>query len=138
MYDSARNEVVYSTATTTQGKTFVIDHPMDPQKFLVHACLEGPEAGVYYRGKDHIKSVTKVFLPEYTSILAKNFTVHLTPVGTFAKLYCSEVEDNCFTVYSDKPCQFNWVVYGERGSIVVEPYKNEVDIRGDGPYRWIR
>ena len=34
----------------------------DKDKYLVHACLEGPEAGVYYRGKDIIQD------NEYTEI----------------------------------------------------------------------
>ena len=46
------------TVNTTTGeitsnaasKTFVIDHPIDPERYLVHACVEGPESGVYYRG----------------------------------------------------------------------------------------
>jgi hypothetical protein len=39
-------------ATGPQGpKTFIIEHPIDTSKYLIHACLEGPEAGVYYRGK---------------------------------------------------------------------------------------
>ena len=36
------------------AKTFVIDHPDDENKYLVHVCLEGPEAGVYYRGKAEV------------------------------------------------------------------------------------
>jgi len=33
------------------SKTFVREHPLNKDKYLVHACLEGPEAGVYYRGE---------------------------------------------------------------------------------------
>jgi len=37
------------------AKSFIIDHPKEPEtKHLVHVCLEGPEAGVYYRGKGEI------------------------------------------------------------------------------------
>ena len=32
---------------TGPSKSFIIDHPTDPSKYLVHVCLEGPEAGVY-------------------------------------------------------------------------------------------
>jgi len=47
------------TLNTTQGivhtslggvkfyKMFVIEHPLDKEKLLAHACIEGPEAGVY-------------------------------------------------------------------------------------------
>ena len=32
-------------------KSFVIDHPLDSSKYLVHGCIEGAEAAVYYRGQ---------------------------------------------------------------------------------------
>lgn len=43
--------MTYSTST----KTFVIDHPIVPQSYLVHTCLYGSEAGVYYRGNQAIE-----------------------------------------------------------------------------------
>jgi hypothetical protein len=48
-YDNTTKQFVQSTS-----KTFVIDHPVDPERYLVHACLEGPEAGIYYRGKSFV------------------------------------------------------------------------------------
>ena len=62
-------------------KTFIVDHPIDSDKYLVHACLEGPEAGVYYRGEAKIvdNKSTIVFLPDYVASLATNYTTHLTP-----------------------------------------------------------
>ena len=49
------NEIVRSTVATSNGnKTFVIQHPTNTNKYLIHACLEGPESGVYYRGKTFI------------------------------------------------------------------------------------
>ena len=50
VYDTNTGEILYQTA-----KTFVIPHPLKNDKYLVHACLEGPEAGVYYRGTGKIK-----------------------------------------------------------------------------------
>ena len=46
-------------------------------KWLVHGCLEGPESGVYYRGKDIAPTTVK--LPEYVSKIASDFTVQVTP-----------------------------------------------------------
>ena len=42
----------YLLAGSTGGlnwvqKTFIIEHPQDTEKYLIHACLEGPEVGVY-------------------------------------------------------------------------------------------
>jgi hypothetical protein len=44
--------------------------------------------------------------------------------------------DNSFTVYGVNG-KFNWVVYGSRGVIEVEPKKNNVVVHGQGPYKWI-
>jgi hypothetical protein len=137
MYDISTNEVYYNTS-----KTFVIDHPVDTSKYLVHACLEGPEAGVYYRGKDEIEiSACLIELPEYVSKLAKDFTVHLTPIYKFGcpnvrNLICTEVEDGKFSVHGE-PGPFSWMVFASRGSIEVEPSKSDVEVKGDGPYKYI-
>jgi hypothetical protein len=64
-------------------KTFVIDHPIHKDNYLVHACLEGPEAGIYYRGTSIIpptKNYVEITLPDYVEALACEFTVHVTPI----------------------------------------------------------
>ena len=127
---------------TGATKTFVIDHPVNPEKYLVHACLEGPEAGVYYRGKGEIKNGSlseTIELPNYVSSFATDLTVQVTPIynGKINILNASEVENNLFTVYGESSCNFNWVVYGKRSSINTEPYKNDVYVKGSGPYLWI-
>jgi len=136
-YNSTTSEVQYITA----AKTFVIDHPLDNSKYLVHGCLEGPEAGVYYRGTGEIKfGVCEITLPTYINALASNFTVHATPIsaavkGTRMYLEVSKVKDGVFFVHGDDG-EFNWVVYGTRLDINVEPNKSEIKVQGDGPYKW--
>jgi hypothetical protein len=100
--------------------------------------LEGPEAGVYYRGTASVqgKSVT-IELPEYVTALAKDFTVHLTCKGSFSQVYASDVTKGAFVVYADKPCEFYWVVYGRRGEINTEPLRMETQVHGEGPYKWV-
>ena len=142
IWNSATSEVQVSTAATSgTAKSFVIDNPTNKNKYLVHACLEGPEAGVYYRGKGEILNnvSTIISLPDYVKELATYFTVHLTPIycgKEIKQLYTSEVEDNCFTVYGEN-CKFFWLVQGKRCDIEVEPYKKDVKLKGDGPYKWI-
>lgn len=130
------NNVSYYNAT----KTFVIDHPTNKEKYLVHACLEGPEAGVYYRGKGEIinNESTTIDLPYYVQSLASDFTVNVTPIfnGKINVLNSSEVVDNKFTVYGEN-CRFHWIVYGKRLDIEVEPMKSETNVKGDGPYLYI-
>jgi len=140
VYNPSSKKVTYNSA-----KTFVIDHPIEEDKFLVHACLEGPEAGVYYRGKTQIENNENVTiaLPNYVERLAKNFTVHLTQIyeestkNVQIMLKTTEVVNNKFTVYGSN-CKFFWIVYGERNSIEVEPLKSSVEINGEGPYKWVK
>ena len=125
---------------TGPSKSFIIDHPTDANKYLVHVCLEGPEAGVYYRGVGEVENgiSTVIVLPDYVANLATDFTVQLTAVydGIKVKTYnFSEVENNEFTVYGQNG-KFHWLVIGKRHDIVVEPLKTDVELKGDGPYLW--
>lgn len=140
---STGNTVTYVGGTwyVSPSKTFIIDHPNDANKYLVHACLEGPESGVYYRGKSEIINGESVVinLPDYVKDLARDFTVSVTGIydGKLKLYNTSEVnEDGYFTVYGENG-MFHWSVIGKRSDIVVEPFKNEINIRGDGPYKYI-
>lgn len=126
--------------TGPAGKTFIIEHPTNENKYLVHACLEGPEAGVYYRGKGEIKNneSVEVTLPHYVDKFAYDFTVQVTPIygNKIVTLNASEVENNVFKVYGEN-AKFHWVVYGSRQEVNVEPNKADVNVKGDGPYLYI-
>jgi hypothetical protein len=86
-----RLEVNGSFAATT--KSFLIDHPTKPGKKLQHGSLEGPEHGVYIRGK---LNGTVIELPEYWTNLVDpdSITVQLTPIGQSQSLYVDKIEDN--------------------------------------------
>jgi hypothetical protein len=118
----------------------VIDHPKNSEKYLVHGCLEGPEVGVYYRGKGEISNneYAEIELPYYVDSLATDFTVHITPIynGELTILNAGEVENNKFKVYG-KNSKFNWIVHGQRCVIDIEPNKNSVILKGKGPYLYI-
>jgi hypothetical protein len=133
-------DIVDNKLKVSGSKTFVIDHPINKDKYLVHACLEGPEAGVYYRGQGEItdnNSVT-IELPYYVESLATDFTVSVTPIfnGKLNTLNVSEVIDNKFNVYGQN-CKFFWVVYGKRLDIDIELNKSETNVKGQGPYLYI-
>jgi hypothetical protein len=139
VYNPGTGRITYNN--TTGAKTFVIDHPVNPEKYLVHACLEGPEAGVYYRGEGTIfnNHSVEIVLPDYVDKLANDFTVQVTPIydpSITKPLLTSRVVNNKFTVYGEN-CAFFWSVHGKRGSIEVEPTKSSVDVKGSGPYLWI-
>ena len=136
-FNTATKEILYNTT-----KTFVIQHPIEENKYLVHACLEGPEAGIYYRGETEITNNLNVTieLPDYAKAIGTEFTSHITPVysnGIFPTNICvTKVIDGKFTVYGTNGL-FNWVVYGLRNKINVEPLKSETVVNGNGPYKYV-
>jgi hypothetical protein len=132
--------IISSNIYLSQAKSFIIDHPFDYSKYLIHACLEGPEAGVYYRGRGEItnNSCVEICLPNYVCDFARNFTIKVTSIydGTPPKTYSpGEIINNRFNVYGENG-QFYWTVTGSRGSILIEPEKSSIIVRGDGPYKW--
>jgi hypothetical protein len=138
-YNTTTSEINYydnSGAT----KTFIIDHPVRKDKYLVHCCLEGPEVGVYYHGKNEILNNTSVtvYLPDYVDKFSYDFTVHITHIYDGKnKIYnVSNVINNQFNVFGENGC-FYWIVYGKRDNVLVEPNKKDVILKGSGPYKWI-
>ena len=120
-------------------KSFIIDHPIDLSRYLVHACVEGPEIGVYYRGEATVTDDESVdiTLPDYVKYIAYDYTVQITP--TTPTVYSTSEVDNgtgVFTVYG-KNGSFYWSVYGTRGTISVDPRRDAIRVKGDGPYKYI-
>ncbi len=125
--------------TGPSGKNFIIEHPSDESKLLIHSCLEGPETGVYYRGRGEITngySVT-VKLPEYVANLAYEWTIHVAAVyeGVIRTYNFTGVENNQFQVFGENG-KFHWSSLGKRRDIIVEPLKSKSNVFGQGPYLW--
>ena len=101
------------------SKSFLIDHPTQSDKKLMHSCLEGPEHGVYFRGKSQDSGIQA---PEYWSGLVHidSMTVDVTPIGPNQSIYIDRIEDNG-DVYvganTDEPLNYFYVIYGERKDI---------------------
>jgi hypothetical protein len=87
-----------SFAATT--KSFLITHPTKPNMKLRHGSLEGPEHGVYVRGRLKGKVIE---LPEYWTKLVDpdSITVQLTAIGKGQKLYVEDVRDNKVYIAND-------------------------------------
>ena len=139
LYDTTLKQISYSTT-----KTFVIDHPIEKEKYLVHGCLEGAESGVYYRGEAEIINDKFIIidLPNYTKIF-KNFTIQITPYIDFFSediIYnnyiTTNIVNNSFKVFG-KNGKFYWIAHGKRDDINIEPNKKDVNVKGRGPYLWI-
>ena len=141
-YNTTSKEIVYNTA-----KNFIIPHPEYCDKYLVHSCLEGPEAAVYYRGCCEILDSSKSFvvhLPSYVKHLAHNFQV--IPSISWSEqssnnILASSVKNGeYFELVSKFPCKVNYTVFATRKdirNIDVEVDKKSVSVRGEGPYKYI-
>ena len=86
------SEVTASGITLTSRKPFDIPHPTKKGYRLRHVCLEGPESGVYYRGRLTGKNVIE--LPEYWRGLVdpETITVTLTQIKTSQDLIVDGIE----------------------------------------------
>jgi hypothetical protein len=82
---------------------------------------------------------TTIVLPSYVSALSTHLIAQVVPIftGSLRLLNVSKVVNNAFSVHG-APGEFNWVVYGKRGDLVVEPDKATANVSGQGPYRWIQ
>ena len=83
----------WSGSIVATTKLFEIDHPTKPNKRLRHGCLEGPELGVYIRGR--LTDDNRINLPEYWSKLVdlESITATLTSIGVGNQdLYVEKIE----------------------------------------------
>lgn len=103
-----------SFAATT--KSFVIDHPTKPDMKLRHGSLEGPENGVYVRGRSNTDTIV---LPDYWSGLVDedSVTVNITPIGKKQSLYVKEANSTVVTVGGGKNMDYYFTVYAERRDV---------------------
>ena len=95
-----------------------IDHPTKEGKKLVHGVLEGPEHGVYVRGK--LDGETRIKLPSYwTGLVDENsLSVQLTPIGLPCTHYIKSINNNEVIIgceCSDVKCFY--LVQGERKDV---------------------
>lgn len=141
VYEDGRGTHAIGSLSCSGAKRFDIPHPLDPEgQKLVHAAIEGPEAGVYYRGEAQLRDgVVTVELPHYFEALTRKEgrTVQLTPMLEEADVDCSalaasRVQNGRFSVRGidgRNPAQrFYWEVKAVRADIeplVVEQPKTK-------------
>ena len=82
---------VNGTGASAAVKAFDIKHPTKENHRLRYLCTEGPEAGVYLRGKLKGTSIT---VPAYWGGLVdeESISVHLTPIGCHQELYVESIQ----------------------------------------------
>jgi hypothetical protein len=98
--NSTTGDMTIAGVFSAAAKNFLIDHPTKDGMKLRHGSLEGPENGVYVRGRLKGNTIT---LPDYWSTLIdpNSITVQLTPVGSHQKLYVKEVDGTKIIVASE-------------------------------------
>ena len=107
---------------TATVKSFLINHPTQPGKRLQYGNLEGPEHGVYFRGKSTSNIIE---LPEEWIGLVdeETITVQLTSIGKHQPLYVEEIKDNKVVVgvsgwiLSQPSLNYYYLIHGERKDV---------------------
>jgi len=119
-------------AADASPKPFDLEHPTKGKGHrLRHACIEGPEVAVYYRGR--LRGSNTIELPYYWKDLVaeESISVQLQPIGD-RHFHLNVVEfDNQKIIVKesdDKPIDCFYHVYGERKDI--NPLITEYE--GDG------
>jgi hypothetical protein len=83
--------------------------------YLIHSSLEGPERGIYYRGK--LKTNNIIHLPDYWEDLTDetDISVQLTPIGNACQHFVKSVSKKEIEVGCDcgKPHCY-YIVHAQR------------------------
>ena len=116
-------DVFATSSVNAVVKAFDIKHPLKEEWRLRHACIEGPEAGVYYRGR--LKGSNIIELPSYWKGLVdeNTITVQLQSIGKHQNLVVESFNNeyvvlevgNNIDLFTDEiliDCFYH--VYGER------------------------
>ena len=112
-------------------KPFNIPHPSPDKEGmrLVHACLEGPENGVYFRGR--VTNKKEILLPPYWKDLVDwtTITVNLTPIGSHQSVIVKRFDEDKIYLQSNggMPIDCFYHVYGTRKDIAPLPIEMEKD-----------
>ena len=100
-------------------KSFDIKHPSKEGWRLRYACIEGPEAGVYYRGR--LKNQKIIRLPYYWKDLVSvdSITVQLQPIGAHQDIIVKRWDDEYIYLQAQGGLPINcfYHVYAERNDI---------------------
>ena len=99
------------SATT---KSFDIEHPTKEGMRLRYGVLEGPENGVYVRGRTKGSIIQ---LPDHWTGLVHedSITVQLTPIGKSSELYVKDIADNKVLVSNDT--EYFYYIMAERKDV---------------------
>ena len=128
---------VQGTINVQGWKGFDIKHPTKEGHRLRYICLEGPEGGVYHRGR--ITGTNVINLPDYWKDLVDidSISVQLQPIGRQQNLVIQEIDEDFIVIVEDSTntdlvtdlstidCFYH--IYGTRkdGEVLIPEYKGE-------------
>ena len=110
-------------------KPFDLKHPIKVGWRLRHACIEGPEVGVYYRGR--VRNSKEIVLPTYWKGLVHtdSITVQLQPIGAHQDVIIKRWDDQKIHLQArgGMPIDCFYHVYAERKDInpLITEYEGE-------------
>ncbi len=122
LLDGSTSTISAITANATV-KAFVQPHPTDPSLQIVYHCLEGPENGLYARGRTRLNGGrADLQLPDSFTLAASNegLSVVLTPMDECNGLFVPSdtLNRSGFSVRElmsgNSDAEFSWIVYGVR------------------------
>ena len=122
-------KVTCGSLSSGNPKNFDIPHPSKEGWRLRYACIEGPEAGVYYRGR--LKNQKIIKLPYYWKDLVSvdSITVQLQPIGAHQDIIVKRWDDENIYLQAQGGLPINcfYHVYAERNDIDKLVVEYEVD-----------
>ena len=121
----------------TGTKNFIEPHPTDPTKAIRYVCLEGPEAGTYFRGRGRIVGGTaRIEVPESFRMVTdpEGLTVQITPLGHAAAVGVVSASLDGIEVEATRDVEFSFFVQGVRRAYPAEaPIVDHACFRPEGP-----
>ena len=116
---TASGKVTCGSLESGLPKSFDIKHPSKEGWRLRYACIEGPEAGVYYRGR--LKNQKIIKLPFYWKDLVSvdSITVQLQPIGAHQDIIVKRWDNENIYLQAQGGLPINcfYHVYAERNDI---------------------
>ena len=117
------------SSADARPKPFDIKHPSREGYRLRYACVEGPEVGVYHRGR--VKNEKVIVLPSYWKdfVYIDSISVQLQPIGAHQDVIVKRWDDEKIYLQSrgGMPIDCFYHVYAERNDInpLITEYEGE-------------
>ena len=117
------------SSADARPKPFDIKHPSREGYRLRYACVEGPEVGVYHRGR--VKNEKVIILPSYWKdfVYIDSISVQLQPIGAHQDVIVKRWDDEKIYLQSKggMPIDCFYHVYAERNDInpLITEYEGE-------------